>query len=78
MFSINTTDPSRNSYYYPILAGIFLFLIIMELLISVLKDKVDFKFLNEQYLSPKCILLDDIHKEQERSQSTLPDSIYPD
>ena len=41
MFEINTTDPSRNSYYYPILAGIFLFLIIMELLISVLKDKVD-------------------------------------
>ena len=41
MSTLNFTDPSLNSYYYPILCGISLVLVIIQLLISFLKDKDD-------------------------------------
>ena len=37
-FEINLTDPSRNSYYVPILVGIATILLIMQLLIMALKE----------------------------------------
>ena len=41
MFRINTTDPSQNSYYYPILLLIFIILILIELLILAIKNHID-------------------------------------
>ena len=41
MFKINTTDPSQNSYYYPILLLIFIILILIELLILAIKNHID-------------------------------------
>ena len=41
MFRINTTDPSQNSYYYPILLLIFIVLILIELLILAIKNHID-------------------------------------
>lgn len=38
---INFTDPSQNSYYYPILTGIIFILVVIELLIVLLKNKDD-------------------------------------
>ena len=37
----NFTDPSQNSYYYPILSGIVLIIVIIELAILLLKDNDD-------------------------------------
>jgi len=41
MFRINTTDPSLNSYYYPILLLIFVVFILIELLILAIKNHID-------------------------------------
>ena len=41
MIEINLTDPSKNSYYYPVLCGIVFILVLIELLIVLLKDNDD-------------------------------------
>ena len=41
MIEINLTDPSKNSYYYPVLCGIVFILVLVELLIVLLKDNDD-------------------------------------
>ena len=37
-FSLNLSDPSKNSYYFPILIGIATILLILQLIIMLLKD----------------------------------------
>ena len=37
-FHLNLTDPSKNSYYFPILAGIATILLIIQLIIMFMKD----------------------------------------
>ena len=35
---LNLSDPSKNSYYYPILLGIATILLLIQLIILILKD----------------------------------------
>ena len=37
-FSLNLTDPSKNSYYFPIIVGVATVLLIMQLIIMLLKE----------------------------------------
>ena len=37
-FSINLSDPSKNSYYFPIIIGIGTILLIIQLIIMLLKE----------------------------------------
>ena len=37
-FTLNLTDPSKNSYYLPILVGIATILLIIQLIIMLLKE----------------------------------------
>ena len=37
-FHLNLTDPSKNSYYFPILAGIATILLIIQLIIMLMKE----------------------------------------
>ena len=41
MIHINLTDPSLNSYYYPILLLIFIIFILLELVILAIKNNID-------------------------------------
>ena len=39
-FSINLSDPSKNSFYFPVLAAIGTILLLIQLLIMLLKNKI--------------------------------------